>query len=598
MTHHILYPGAFKPVHPGHIVTIMHYSSLSDTMVHIIISRADRDNFTYKPTLNFLTYVFKGAANVTIHLADARSPIMEAYGFAHEKKFGDGYYALLSSSKGNDRKRADDFYKYFSRGGTHETDGVIPEVVIANPIMSDDNTEYSSTAIRDMIKQDGRTDFLDSYKILVKKGICTAHDISAYFGELRNDYFQTIHSIVESTSVTHINHPYDYIDMTFGELKDMMHAVSVGSVQDITEKIDGINLMASVNADGVPIFARNKTQLYKAAFNITDMMNYERWNDIGIAPIMKNAAKSVEMLFKKANIQDSLFNETKDGRIIRNWLNMEIVSSDNQRVSLYNDNFIAMHGFKTVQYDRRGNVLSLEDSDKAPDKLLKIAQSIQGLPMKFIATPNVTVGISMDTERKYIARIDSLMSKYGLMNDSTIGDLMWSYIEKECVNHREFAVFDNGILDSLIERWVFGKKGMTLKTLLKGRTNSAGHEVMGRSLTWISNFEKNEIPQIKKKSIGELKRIIEDFGNDIINSMKGGIDTHGRMFRKEIGDKINKSARNADTGYSLTYKDRSDKNRWVEDKVSNMSGSEGLVFTYGGRKMKLTGYYTPINMML
>ena len=68
----------------------------------------------------------------------------------------------------------------------------------------------------------------------------------------------------EGGAAGHMAHPYEDMDMTFGEIENMIDAALTGKVEYAQEKLDGQNLMVTYK-DGQVLSARNKGQLKNAA---------------------------------------------------------------------------------------------------------------------------------------------------------------------------------------------------------------------------------------------------------------------------------------------------------------------------------------------
>ena len=129
----ILFCGAFRPVHIGHI-NMIHYwlKSLINGIhptVHVIISKNDRDGITAQSSYEFLTGIFGKYPNFDCFISEDKSPVYTAYMITAEKKYGEGFYSLVSSTKNGDDKRSNTFVEAFAKGGRYETPGVVPMAV-------------------------------------------------------------------------------------------------------------------------------------------------------------------------------------------------------------------------------------------------------------------------------------------------------------------------------------------------------------------------------------------------------------------------------------------------------------------------------------
>ena len=67
--------------------------------------------------------------------------------------------------------------------------------------------------------------------------------------------------LIEGGASGHMAHPYDYTEFTLRDLKGLIRNLFSGKIEDITEKIDGTNIQATMNQQGQVVFIRNKTDL-------------------------------------------------------------------------------------------------------------------------------------------------------------------------------------------------------------------------------------------------------------------------------------------------------------------------------------------------
>ena len=68
-------------------------------------------------------------------------------------------------------------------------------------------------------------------------------------------------------------HPIDYTDFTGNELIELVENLFLGKVQTMKEKLDGMNINASMNEKGKVVFIRNNSErnLPEGGMSIKDM---------------------------------------------------------------------------------------------------------------------------------------------------------------------------------------------------------------------------------------------------------------------------------------------------------------------------------------
>ena len=106
--------------------------------------------------------------------------------------------------------------------------------------------------------------------------------------------------IIEGGASGHMKHPYDYTDFTLRDIKGLIRNLFSGKIEDITEKIDGTNIQATMNTAGQVVFIRNKGDLNSAngGMTIEDMAN--KWSDKPhIAKTFLTAGMLITNVFEK-----------------------------------------------------------------------------------------------------------------------------------------------------------------------------------------------------------------------------------------------------------------------------------------------------------
>ena len=82
-------------------------------------------------------------------------------------------------------------------------------------------------------------------------------------------------TIIEGGQSGHMAHIIDYDDFTRDDLIELVEHLFDGKIEDVTEKIDGTNIQATMNHEGEVVFIRNKTDLNseRGGMSIQDMVN-------------------------------------------------------------------------------------------------------------------------------------------------------------------------------------------------------------------------------------------------------------------------------------------------------------------------------------
>lgn len=634
---HVLFPGAFKPVHWGHIALMVKYleSSVYDTRLTIIISRSPREGISAETSKWFLDKVFKTNKKVKVMIAPDPSPIKSVYDMICTKSYGDGTYALGSSSKGSDIKRSQNIVAQFSDGGKYETPGikVIFFPINTEPVIYTDRTDLynqtpiSATTVRNDIRLGNYEMFRTAYLPLLNEESeyydnISEQDLKIYFGKLSEEIIPISDNVLNSSltesanvlneggAAGHMQHPYDYMDFTFGDLKNLITDLFAGNIEDVTEKLDGQNLFASVDEYGNTIFARNETHLKQSPWYLNDIMDNPRWKENpSVLHAFSNGAITVDQVFKNIPGRVHFFNEDsiQTNEKIRYWVNLEIIDTENFNVIPYADSRVSFHKFVGVK-DSDGEYERFDVSDDINEKKMSaISSAIKKADktnFKAQITPEVIVKKLNDGNEKaekYIAYINNLLESKGLSDSVTIEEYkekcMKAYIERE----KSLKWISGDVMSALLDRWIRNIKTPNIKYIYKNLKLKNGEHMSAEQYDIVHEFEAVKAKDlILKKIMKPLDTLFIKVGNDILKHVSG-LTNSGH--EKEVQDKlrstlsdIRKTIDNSDDK-KLRDKLTASLSRLAE--VNNeLNSTEGIVFKWNGRIMKLTGSFAPLNQIL
>lgn len=204
----ILYPGAMKPFHDGHLSLLEKYISNNDNIVpfvvHIIISPSQRNGINAETTYNFIKQIkfanINKISDIQIQISNS-NPLMACYSICGYCNDLDTKFVLAASSKGDDLERVSAFNKVFSKGGKYYN----PEIPDKIYHLNVDSTPYyyknrtdnfngcaiSSTIVRYDIYNNDYTNFKTAYYNLLNKHLITENILKEYFNNLRQELVYT-----------------------------------------------------------------------------------------------------------------------------------------------------------------------------------------------------------------------------------------------------------------------------------------------------------------------------------------------------------------------------------------------------------------------
>lgn len=390
--------------------------------------------------------------------------------------------------------------------------------------------------------------------------------------------------IYEGGAGGHMAHPIDYTDFTGNELKELVLDLFTGKVTQMKEKLDGMNINATMNDKGEVVFVRNNTDRNcpQGGMSIEDMAT--KWAEKEHQKnVYLKSGKIIDEIFSKLDVK--YFNPEPG---VRKIINCECIIEGKTNVMPYAADRVAFHGYKiynlTDKLDKNGykSWVEIDDVEGDVDLIYKAAEGIDAAKPR----PNLILK-SIEDGNKFAAQfskaIDRLFDNEGLKLSDTIEDWKFARFEKikpEWLDKNVREIFN---------RW-FNKdksfKANELKKIYPEHYNDVKDD----------NFPKPFIAEVMKP----LDNLFLSIGNELIDLLDGftNSETHNKVINtlkrdlEETVELVKKSG-------STEAQDKVEKNlnrlQALNDKYNS---AEGIVFTYKGRLMKLTGSFAAINQIL
>ena len=391
--------------------------------------------------------------------------------------------------------------------------------------------------------------------------------------------------LVEGGASGHMKHPYDYTDFTLRDLKGLIRNLFSGKIEDITEKIDGTNIQATMNKQGQVVFIRNQGDLNSelGGMTIDDMANKWKYKP-GTAKTFLTAGALITKVFEK--IGPNFFNPSDHKKLV---CNCECVIEGKTNILYYASSQVDFHDIWVYEKGEDGKWKNTDVTKDGLDKIQKACEDIDGAQI----TPKVIVQVKDDSEKilvEYIKKIDKIFKDAGCNEKSTVEDWKFARFLKYCKEGAEWTDFvlksDEGA-KILYNRWFNGDKSLDIKKLIK-------------------NYYADEERNVRAVDAKEYKKWVADvmepldnffieLGNDIIELCDGILNADNKAeIVKQLKDDLQ------DAVDTVRTEGDDDANQKMTHQLERLEGmglnsSEGIVFRYKGKLMKCTGSFTALN---
>jgi hypothetical protein len=406
-------------------------------------------------------------------------------------------------------------------------------------------------------------------------------------GSIRESINQNKSVISEGGAYGHMSHPFDDMNLTFGDLKNIIKGALTGNLELTREKTDGQALAISWK-NGRLIAARNKGHLANAGANamgiedvaskfggrggLTDAYNFA----------MKDLSAAISGLSDAQRTK--IFDEGKC------FMNLEVIWPTSVNVIPYGQPLLVFHN--TTCYDESGKAVGADQS--AATKLAGMIKQINGnVQSKYtIQGPPVTnlpkTEELSSKQNKYITQLQRLQHVFQLSDRAGVAEYhqaWWEdFINKDGVKLQKLEK------EALIRRWAFGDKGFRLNTI----SDKDAQE-------WAIDNDKVNVAKQQKENIRPFEEIFLGVGADVLSFMSSVLTVNPEMAIRSMGDRLEATAEKVRGSGDVS---KIAKLEMELTRLASIGGkdkivpNEGIVFVYKGNTYKLTGTFAPLNQIL
>ena len=386
-----------------------------------------------------------------------------------------------------------------------------------------------------------------------------------------NKYYELV---TEGGMGGHMAHPIDYDDLTFGDLIDMIEQLFSGQITELKEKLDGTNIQATVNTSGEVVFIRNKGDLNseKGGMSVNDMA--KKWADK--PAVAKNYVKAGEVINKIfTKIPVKYFNPNTNTKVV---VNCECISAGQTNVMLYERDRVAFHGTATYKL-KNGKWELLNETEGEPQEIRKAADGIEeALPRPKLVIKNVE--LAKQESSKAVTRLEILMNDNAVNEKSTIGD------------------YKRIRYDEIAPSWA---KNDDCFNRIINKDKSKNLRILKKDYPELPAYEKSKDAKNLYRDIMEpLDTLFSQIGNALISLLDG-------FTNADDSDKvISMLQAELETDKEYVEREGTDEMKDVMtrslqrlSKLNNrLNATEGVVFQYKGKLMKMTGAFSALNQLL
>ena len=390
--------------------------------------------------------------------------------------------------------------------------------------------------------------------------------------------------LIEGGASGHMAHPYDYTEFTLRDLKGLIRNLFSGKIEDITEKIDGTNIQATMNQQGQVVFIRNKTDLNSELGGMTIDDMARKWEaKPSVAKTFLTAGHIITEVFEQ--IGPKFFNPSDNKKLV---LNCECVTEGKTNVLYYNSSQVDFHDIWVYEKNEEGKWENTDVTKTGLDTIQKACEKVDNAQI----TPKLIIKVQQDSEEilvSFIKKLDRIFKDANCKEMSTVDDWKFSRFVSYCKEHEEWT---DWVLKSeegtrlLYRRWFYDDKSVNIKKICELYPEDANN---------VRAVDKKEYKKWVASVMEPLDNFFIELGNSIIELCDGILNQDSKA---EIVKKLKNDLEDVVSEIELNGDD--DANQKMTRQLQRLEGmelnaSEGIVFRYKGKLMKCTGSFAALN---
>jgi hypothetical protein len=394
-------------------------------------------------------------------------------------------------------------------------------------------------------------------------------------------------SLNEGGAYGHMSHPFDDMDLTFGDLKKIIKGALTGNLELTREKTDGQALAISWK-NGRLIAARNKSHLQNAGAGamgiedvaskfggrggLTDAYNFA----------MKDLSAAIQSLSEAQ--RKKIFDEGKC------FMNLEVIWPTSVNVIPYGQALLVFHN--TTCYDEKGSAIGanqgaatmLAGMIKQVNADVQSKYTIQGPPVTEL--PKKEELSSKQT--KYLTQLQKIQFQFQLSDKDGVSEYHQAWWE-DFVNKSKVKL-QKLEKEALVRRWAFGDKSFRLNTISDKDAQS-----------WAIENDKVNVTKQQKDNVRQFEEIFLGVGADVLSFMGSVLTVNPDAAVRNMKDRLKSTAEKVRGSGDVS---KIAKLKMELSRLASIGGkdkivpNEGIVFVYKGNTYKLTGTFAPLNQIL
>lgn len=390
-----------------------------------------------------------------------------------------------------------------------------------------------------------------------------------------------------SGAAGHLQHLFENWDLTFAEVKDVLRRAAEGRLEQVTEKLDGMNLVFTWDAEAEQLrVARSPSEIGKGGMDAAGLAR--RFAGRG------NVEEAFNSAFKVLHDALSVLpDRTKlevfghDGRV---WYSMEVIYAADPNVINYDSNGIVFHGtpvFEVTDYgtDRLNDAPGVELLTRHIERMQR-AVTLKDWQVRGPAVMRLQRLSNGVTLKRALQKIDQAMAEAGVRDNNTLQD----YLRAKAVRQLTAMKVPTHVASAIADRLI-NAPGAPNITALKRQLPHNLQPVIADMVA--------QDKQLQAEYMLPIELAIQELAIEVLRGLQSTLvlaaDEEVKRLRAQVAKAINAIASSGnEAALDLLHKQMARLGN-VDNITSAM---EGIVFIYKGQAYKFTGAFAAANQIL
>lgn len=379
----------------------------------------------------------------------------------------------------------------------------------------------------------------------------------------------------------HLQHLYEDLGLTFGDIKEVLTSAAEGTLEGVSEKLDGMNLVFTWDKGDLKV-ARSPNDIRKGGMD---------------------AAGLAKKFFGRGNVEDA-FNQAfkvlhqalsslsdKDQRWIfkggHRWFSMEIIYAADPNAIKYDSNSIVFHAWPI--YQAVGEDYEQVDDSSGVERLIQRLDRMQPSGNWRVRGPSLLRlrRLPFPLLRRALRQIDEAMAQAGVNDKNTVHDYLHGRLEAD-VKALKLPIVAHKVT---LERCV-GRPGCPTVNTIKGIAPKELHAT-------IQAFVRHSDEVLKPKYLAPIEAAIHFFAIEVLRGLPSTLIAQPDAEVERLQLYLSRAIKTIQSSGHQAAMDVLAKEMSRLGSVSNLAAPmEGIVFFYKGEAYKFTGAFAPAHQIM